>query len=303
MKIESLSSKINYKNISHAYLFECDGSNISHQKIDNFIKQILCTQKKENFQFCDNCKSCLSFNSEANPDFLKLSPIGTEMIGIGTLRGDNDLNRGVINLLNETPLLSEAKVVKINNADLLTDEAQNYLLKILEEPSKNSYIFLISSRPYRLKKTILSRVTRINITPDNPLEVFKEKKVDRFFSELIHKEFDVSIMSEEELNFLLTIFDETLNSLETYNFSKKTIIDSWNDEYLNFRLNILKHSIFITLSKKIEDQSYTDKTIFSNIQQERLFIFLEELISIQALMANKVAINKKIQLDSIFDLV
>ena len=79
--------------------------------------------------------------------------------------------------------------------------------------------------------------------------------------------------------------------------------DSWNDEYLNFRLNILKHSIFITLSKKIEDQSYTDKTIFSNIQQERLFIFLEELISIQALMANKVAINKKIQLDSIFDLV
>ena len=50
MKVESLSSKINYKNISHAYLFECDGSNISHQKIDNFIKQILCTQKKENFQ-------------------------------------------------------------------------------------------------------------------------------------------------------------------------------------------------------------------------------------------------------------
>ena len=149
----------------------------------------------------------------------------------------------------------------------------------------------------------MSRVTRINIAPDNSLEVFKEKKVDRFFSELIHKEFDVSIMSEEELNFLLTIFDETLNSLETYNFSKKTIIDSWNDEYLNFRLNILKHSIFITLSKKIEDQSYTDKTIFSNIQQERLFIFLEELISIQALMANKVAINKKIQLDSIFDLV
>ena len=225
------------------------------------------------------------------------------MIGIGTLRGDNDLNRGIINLLNETPLLSEAKVVKINNADLLTDEAQNYLLKILEEPSKNSYIFLISSRPYRLKKTILSRVTRINIAPDNSLEVFKGKKVDRFFSELINKEFDVSIMSEEELNFLLTIFDETLNSLETYNFSKKTIIDSWNDEYLNFRLNILKHSLFITLSKKIEDQSYTDKTIFSNIQQERLFIFLEELISIQALMANKVAINKKIQLDSIFDLV
>ena len=105
MKIESLSSKINYKNISHAYLFECDGSNISHQKIDNFVKQILCTQKKENFQFCDNCKSCLSFNSDANPDFLKLSPIDKEMIGIGTLRGDNDLNRGVINLLNETPLL------------------------------------------------------------------------------------------------------------------------------------------------------------------------------------------------------
>ena len=144
----------------------------------------------------------------------------------------------------------------------MTDEAQNYLLKILEEPSKNSYIFLISSRPYRLKKTILSRVTRINIAPNNSLEVFKEKKVDRFFSELIHKEFDVSIMSEEELNFLLTIFDETLNSLETYNFSKKTIIDSWNDEYLNFRLNILKHSIFITLSKKLKIKATQIKLYF-----------------------------------------
>ena len=44
------------------------------------------------------------------------------------------------------------------------------------------------------------------------------------------------------------------------------------------------------------------KTILSSLEQDSLFNFLEELIS-QALMANKVAINKKIQLDSLFDLI
>ena len=66
--------------------------------------------------------------------------------------------------MNETSLISNAKIIKICNAEKLNEEAQNYLLKILEEPSKKSYIML-SSRPYKLKKTILSRLTSISIQP------------------------------------------------------------------------------------------------------------------------------------------
>ena len=51
------------------------------------------------------------------------------------------------------------RVVIIDNADLMTTEAQNSLLKTLEEPPVNCYIVLTSSRPQRLLTTILSRLT------------------------------------------------------------------------------------------------------------------------------------------------
>ena len=70
-----------------------------------------------------------------------------------------------------------------------------------------------------------------------------------------------------------------------------------------FRLNILKNNIFLEISNNINDIKIKNKTILSTLEQDSLFNFLEELISFQALLANKVAINKKIQLDSLFDLI
>ncbi len=42
-------------------------------------------------------------------------------------------------------------------------ESQNFLLKTLEEPSKNTYIFLTSSKPYLLQPTLLSRLNHVSI--------------------------------------------------------------------------------------------------------------------------------------------
>ena len=155
--------EFNLNNISHVYLFECKDSNESHKLTDNFIKKILCTSNKEKTIFCDECKSCKSFNVNSNPDYLEIFPDDKDKKGIGSLRGDSDKNRGIINILNETSLISNAKVIKINCAEKLNEEAQNYLLKILEEPPKNSHIIMLSSRPFKLKKTILSRLVKIKI--------------------------------------------------------------------------------------------------------------------------------------------
>ena len=82
----------NLNNISHAYLFECKDSNESHKLTDNFIKKILCTSNKEKLIFCDECKSCKSFNGNSNPDYLEIFPDDKDKIGIGSLRGDSDKN-------------------------------------------------------------------------------------------------------------------------------------------------------------------------------------------------------------------
>ena len=73
-------------------------------------------------------------------------------------------------------MLSEAKIVKINNADLMTEEAQNYLLKILEEPPNKSYILLLSARALMLKPTSLSRMTSRKIPTISFEKLAKQNK-------------------------------------------------------------------------------------------------------------------------------
>ena len=303
MKVDFFNKEFNANNISHAYLFECKDSKESHQLVNSFIKKILCTSNQEKFIFCDECKSCKSFEGNSNPDYLEILPDDKDKIGIGSLRGDSDKSRGIINVLNETSLVSNAKIIKINCAEKLNDEAQNYLLKILEEPSKNSHIIMLSSRPYRLKKTILSRLVRINIQHTELKREFNGIKIDPLFSEILSKEYDLNSISEKEFNFLSDLFKDTLESLDKFSFSKNRILDTWNDDYLNFRLNILKQNIFQKILSNYKDTKDKNTFITSSLNEERLFLFLEEIISLQALLANKVPINKKVQLDSIFDLI
>ncbi|MDC3027258.1 hypothetical protein OA256_02225 [Gammaproteobacteria bacterium] len=295
--------EFNLNNISHAYLFECKDFNESHKLTDNFIKKILCTSYKEKPIFCDECKSCKSFNGNSNPDYLEIFPDDKDKIGIGSLRGDSDKNRGIISVLNETPLISNAKVIKINCAEKLNDEAQNYLLKILEEPPKNSHIIMLSSRPFKLKKTVLSRLLKINIQQTGLINEFNGIKIDPLFSEILYREYDLEAMSEKEFNFLSDLFKNTIESLDKFNFSKEKILDTWNDDYLNLRLNILKQNIFQTILGEFKKTNNKNLAITSSLDKERLFLFLEEIISFQALLVNKVPVNKKVQLDAIFDFI
>ena len=110
-------------------------------------------------------------------------------------------------------------------------------------------------------------------------------------------------MSEKEFNFLSDLFKNTIESLENLNFSKDKILDTWNDDYLNFRLNILKQNIFQTILGEFKKVNSKNLLITSSLDEERLFLFLEEIIILQALLINKVPINKKVQLDAIFDFI
>ena len=64
-----------------------------------------------------------------------------------------------------TPTLGHGKVFIIDEAELLGPEAQNALLKTLEEPPANTYIILISSQPQRLFATIRSRCQHVPFSP------------------------------------------------------------------------------------------------------------------------------------------
>jgi replication-associated recombination protein RarA len=103
----------------------------------------------------------LEMKSDFHPDFLEIS------VGDGV---KIEQIRDLTYKLSLMPYQAKHKVALIDNADQMTSEASNALLKTLEEPKSYTYIFLITSNPNRLPKTILSRCQKINFGPLNEQE-------------------------------------------------------------------------------------------------------------------------------------
>lgn len=146
-KIKNLLIKsVNDNKISHSYLFlGMDG--IGKKLIaDEFAKMILCTGENK---YCDICKSCIEFETSNNPDFKIIEPDGNS-IKIEQIRQ-------IQNKIAEKPIISDKKVYIIRDSDKMTVEAQNCLLKTLEEPPEYVVIILIGSNENMFLSTIKSR--------------------------------------------------------------------------------------------------------------------------------------------------
>ena len=153
---EILKKSIELKNISHSYMFwgiEGIGKKMIAKE---FAKMILCSDIKKN-GYCGKCKSCIEFNSDNNPDFKLIEP-NDGKIKIEQIR---EMQRKIA----EKPIISSQKVYIIDNADTMTVEAQNCLLKTLEEPPEYITIILICSNENTMLSTIKSRCARMYFEP------------------------------------------------------------------------------------------------------------------------------------------
>ena len=143
---EYLANSIKSNNVLHSYLFLGTEGIGKRRLAENFAKQILC---KENGEENCKCKSCICFDGKNHPDFNYINEQG-EAIKIETIR---EVTKKVI----EKPIVSEKKVYIINDCEKMTKEAQNCLLKTLEEPPEFVTIILIGSNENAFLTTIKSR--------------------------------------------------------------------------------------------------------------------------------------------------
>ena len=102
----------------------------------------------------DNCSSCVKFDSSNNPDFVLIEPDGNS-IKIAQIR---EMQENVYT----KPIVARKKVFIINDSDKMTEEAQNSLLKTLEEPPEYIIIILITANENKLLNTIKSRCLKIS---------------------------------------------------------------------------------------------------------------------------------------------
>lgn len=118
--------------------------------------------------------SLIGINAKNSPDYILVEP----------KKGENSIKIDQIRNLNSNMGLkpySNYKIYVINDADKMTVQAQNALLKTLEEPSSYGIIILITRNEQALLQTIRSRCTEVKFSPLNNSDIkkiLKENGVD-----------------------------------------------------------------------------------------------------------------------------
>lgn len=166
---EMLYKSVKDKKTSHSYLFVGIEGIGKKEIAKEFAKMLLCINDNK---YCNTCKSCIEFDSNNNPDFLYIEPDGNSV--------KIEQIRYIQRKIQEKPIISNKKVYIINDADKMTTEAQNCLLKTLEEPPEYSTIILIGSNENMFLSTIKSRCMIIHFSKieDEKIRKYLEEKYE-----------------------------------------------------------------------------------------------------------------------------
>lgn len=134
-------------NLTQAYLFVCEDRLTSNVLLSTIASLVVC----EVGSSCGRCGHCIKVKAGTHPDVL-VYPMGKNFIVEDA--GD------IYDKVQIKPMLSNKKVFIINDMDLSTEQAQNKMLKIIEEPPKNVIFLLSAKNENKILQTIHSRVQK-----------------------------------------------------------------------------------------------------------------------------------------------
>lgn len=158
------------KRIAHALLFTGPKGVGKYQFAMAFKNSLLCSENSLGEHGCGLCRFC---KMQQHPDFYEV----TLEVDERTDKKSNVIKIDQIRKLIDFSLLhnhfGKAKVIIIHPVEAMNTNASNALLKILEEPTQNTYFVLISNEIHQLSATIKSRCQLVNFTIPN-LDISKQ---------------------------------------------------------------------------------------------------------------------------------
>jgi len=217
----TLKSAIKNNHLAQAYLF-CGPRGVGKTTCARiFAKTINCINLNENLEACDECESCLSFNSLRSFNIHELDAASNNKVE--DIRSLNDQVR-------IPPQIGKYSIYIIDEVHMLSSSAFNAFLKTLEEPPSHAIFILATTEKHKIIPTILSRCQIFD---------FNRIRIEDIVGRLMYVAKNEAISAAEEalhiigqkadgaLRDALSIFDQIV-SLSGKTITYKDVIDNLN---------------------------------------------------------------------------
>lgn len=144
---QTLKNAIRQNRLAHAYIF-CGTRGVGKTTTARILAKCLNCEKGPTAEPCNQCDACRGITTSGSLDVLEIDAASNRGI---------DQIRELREMVRYAPVAGRYKVVILDEAHQLTDEASNALLKTLEEPPDKVVFILATTQPEDLADTIKSR--------------------------------------------------------------------------------------------------------------------------------------------------
>ncbi|MCD8084532.1 MAG: DNA polymerase III subunit delta' [Clostridiales bacterium] len=148
---------IKYHKVSHAYILAGEAGMGKKSLANAFSLALLC--ERGGTEPCMQCHACKQVLSGSHPDLIHVTHEKPNSIGV------DDIRRQINDSIVVRPYNNGYKIYIVDEAEKMTQQAQNALLKTIEEPPPYAVILLLSANPDLFLPTILSRCVQLKLKP------------------------------------------------------------------------------------------------------------------------------------------
>ncbi len=161
---EHLQNAVRMSKVSHAYIINGERSSGKEFIAKTFAMALQC-ENRQDTEPCQECRSCRQALSGNQPDIIFITHEKPGTISVDDIRSQINGDIAI------KPYSSPRKIYIMNEGEKMTIQAQNALLKTLEEPPEYAVILILTTNVDSLLPTILSRCVVLNMKPASDAQV------------------------------------------------------------------------------------------------------------------------------------
>lgn len=251
----TLKNAIKNEHLAQAFLF-CGPRGVGKTTCARILaKTINCRNITENYEACDQCESCKSFNNSSSFNIYELDAASNNSV---------DDIRSLVDQVRIPPQDGKYKVYIIDEVHMLSTSAFNAFLKTLEEPPAYAKFILATTEKHKIIPTILSRCQifdfkRIKIEDiAHHLAYVADKENIEADKDALHI---VAQKADGALRDALSIFDQ-LVSFAGNHLTYQAVIDN---------LNVLDYDYYFKLTDYLLENDITNSLLLFNEVIEKGF--------------------------------